>query len=255
VGATKSSPSLNPENDLRILEDRFSVFRTSASICNESHWVVGLDEVGRGCLAGPVCAAAFAYKLDAERVLWKPGFRVTDSKKLSASQRAETRAYLSANPEFLMSVAEASVEEIDSINILRASLLAMKRAYETVRKSIPENASTWVLVDGNILPDIALCEKAAIVKGDSKSFAIAAAAILAKEHRDALMKKLSQDYPHYNWAKNVGYPTEDHTSALLKIGVSPWHRKSFRYGGRFLHEFCERAGNDAQPTTNPRNSL
>jgi ribonuclease HII len=237
--APRTASSLAPENDLRLLEDRFSVFKDQASLAEpRGHWVIGLDEVGRGCLAGPVVAAAFAYKISSERMLWKPAFRVTDSKKLSAAQRQQTRGYLQANPEFIHAVAEASAEEIDRINILKASLLAMKRAYDVVRNQIPESAHVWALIDGNTLAPIDRCERSAVVKGDSKSFAIAAAAILAKEHRDSLMKTLSEAFPEYNWAQNVGYPTPDHASGLQKIGVSPWHRKSFRMSGLPLHEFC-----------------
>ena len=236
--APRTASSLAPENDLRILEDRFSVFRTEATLKDRAHWVIGLDEVGRGCLAGPVTAAAFAYKISSERMLWKPSYRVHDSKKLSKAQRVQVQGYILNNPEFLSCVSEASVAEIDEINILHASLLAMKRSYESVRKMIPESANVWVLVDGNILPKLSNCDSAPIIKGDSKSFAIAVAAILAKEHRDERMTKLSEEFPLYNWASNVGYPTSDHASALQKIGVSPWHRKSFSLAGRPLHEYC-----------------
>ena len=247
--APRTALSLAPENDLRILEDRFSVFKNEATLSEaRAHWVIGLDEVGRGCLAGPVVAAAFAYKISSERVLWKPAFRVYDSKKLSSAVRAQTEGYLLANPEFIHKVAECSPEEIDQINILKASLLAMKRAYDVVRKQIPESAHVWVLVDGNMLPQIDRCAAASVVKGDSKSFAIAAAAILAKEHRDALMKKLSDEFPAYNWAQNVGYPTQDHASALQRIGVTPWHRKSFRMSGLPLHEFCGGLFNEGDKT-------
>jgi ribonuclease HII len=256
--APRNASSLAPENDLRILEDRFSVFKNEASLQDSAHWVVGLDEVGRGCLAGPVTAAAFAYRISSERVFWKPSYRVADSKKLSSVQRQTAQAHVLNNPEFLSAVCEASVEEIDQINILRASLLAMKRSYEKVRRQIPESAKVWALVDGNTLPTLDACERAAIIKGDSKSFAIAVAAILAKEHRDSRMKALAQTYPRYNWEKNVGYPTPDHASALQKIGVSRWHRKSFRMGGLALHEFCgglecEEEATDAQPTSDPGN--
>jgi ribonuclease HII len=237
--ATKAASTLCPEDDLRILEDRFSIFRSEASLASDAHWVLGLDEVGRGCLAGPVCAAAFAYRITSDRMHWKPAYRVTDSKKLSAAQRRQAEAYVLSNPEFVSSVCEASVEEIDSMNILRASMLAMSRAYETARKLIPESAHVWTLVDGNVLPELSRCESASVVQGDSKSFAIAVAAILAKEHRDTLMRTLSEKYPLYNWASNVGYPTTDHATALRRIGISPWHRKSFRLGGKLLHEICE----------------
>jgi len=253
--APRSASSLAPENDLRILEDRFSVFRTEASLARDAHWVVGLDEVGRGCLAGPVTAAAFAYKITSERMLWQPSYRVTDSKKLSSAQRLQVQGYVLANPEFLSCVSEASVEEIDQINILQASLLAMKRAYQSVRRLIPESAHVWTLVDGNIVPKLEGTACAAIIKGDNTSFAIAVAAILAKENRDARMKELSLSFPHYNWTSNVGYPTPDHASALQRIGVSPWHRKSFRMGGRPLHEYCGGLECDAELSTDPGNKL
>ncbi|MEO5668972.1 MAG: ribonuclease HII [Bdellovibrionota bacterium] len=251
----RSALSLAPKNDLRILEDRFSVFRAEASIKTGAHWVIGLDEVGRGCLAGPVTAAAFAYRITSERMLWKPSYRVMDSKKLSSPQRVQAQGYILNNPEFLSCVSESSVEEIDEINILHASLLAMKRSYESVRRLIPESANVWTLVDGHILPKITACESAAIIKGDNKSFAIAVAAILAKEHRDERMKKLSESFPHYKWEKNVGYPTPAHASALKKIGVSSWHRKSFRMGGVPLHEFCEGLECDAELSSETGNKL
>jgi ribonuclease HII len=258
--APRNASSLAPEDDFRILEDRFSVFKNEASLQNSAHWIIGLDEVGRGCLAGPVTAAAFAYRITSERVFWKPSYRVTDSKKLSSVQRHSVQAHVLNNPEFLASVCESSVQEIDEINILHASLLAMKRAYETVRRQIPESAKVWTLVDGNTLPKLGACEMAAIIKGDSKSFAIAVASILAKEHRDGRMRDLALKFPFYNWEKNVGYPTPDHASALQKIGVSPWHRKSFRMGGLALHEFCgglecEEEATHAKPTSDPRNAF
>ena len=177
--------------------------------------VAGTDEVGRGPLCGPVTAAAVA--LDPAHI---PA-GLNDSKKLSAKRRAELAAEIMASADWC--VAHASVEEIDALNILQASHLAMCRAVAGLRR-----APDHVLVDGNRLPrDLGLSAEA-LVKGDGRSVSIAAASILAKEARDALMVDLAQQYPGYGWEKNAGYPTKDHLEALLNLGVTPVHRRSFK---------------------------
>lgn len=233
----KKASSLTLQNDLRLLEDRFSV--SAEQIFNSSipQWVVGLDEVGRGCLAGPVVAGAAAIELNQDNLNFEPKYRVTDSKKLSEEARECVHKALKEDTRYVYATAEASCEEIDQINILQASLLAMKRAFELVQKQIPSGAQVWLLIDGNKLPLIEKVAMSPVIKGDSLSFVIALSSIAAKQHRDQLMRKLSEEYPEYLWHKNVGYPTEDHTSALLKIGISPWHRKTFRWAGTPLGEF------------------
>jgi len=176
--------------------------------------LAGVDEAGRGPLAGPVVAAAVI--LDDQN----PIKGLADSKKLTARQR--DRLYDEIRAKALCcSVAEASVEEIDQINILQATLLAMRRAVEGLRLK-PHK----VLVDGNRLPvpDV-LAE--AIVQGDAKVQAISAASILAKVHRDRWCETIDRDYPQYGFASHKGYGTAVHMQALKTYGATPWHRQSF----------------------------
>lgn len=177
--------------------------------------IAGTDEVGRGPLCGPVTAAAVI--LDPARI--PEG--LNDSKKLSAKRRAALVEEITATADWC--VAHASVEEIDSLNILRASHLAMCRAVAGLRAR-----ADHVLVDGNRVPQDLGVSAEAIVKGDGRSVSIAAASILAKEARDALMVDLAQQYPGYGWERNAGYPTKDHLQALLDLGVTPVHRRSFK---------------------------
>lgn len=175
----------------------------------------GCDEAGRGCLAGPVVAAAVILPPD-----WScPG--LTDSKKLTAKQR-ENLAPLIFENAIAAAVGIATHEEIDKINILNASYLAMHRALDQL-KLRPQH----VLVDGNRFKSYKNLPHTCIVKGDSIMLSIAAASILAKTHRDHLMEELHEKRPEYNWIKNKGYPTPDHQEALRKYGQSPWHRRSF----------------------------
>jgi ribonuclease HII len=176
--------------------------------------VCGVDEAGRGPLAGGVYAAAVI--LDPLR----PIAGLADSKTLSERQR-ETLATAIRRDALAWAIASASVEEIDRINILQASLLAMKRAIESLQL-IPHQ----VLVDGLHCPKIAIPSQA-IVKGDSKVQAIAAASILAKTARDAEMRRLHAIYPQYDFAKHKGYPTANHLQRLAEHGVSPVHRRSY----------------------------
>lgn len=177
--------------------------------------IAGVDEVGRGPLCGPVTAAAVV--LDPARI----PVGLDDSKKLTASRRAvlARQIWASAN----CAVAHASVEEIDTLNILQASHLAMCRALAALPQQ-PDH----VLIDGNRLPRDLTLSAEAIVKGDARSLSIAAASIIAKQARDLLMVDLAQQHPGYGWEKNAGYPTKDHLEALLNLGVTPVHRRSFR---------------------------
>ena len=177
-------------------------------------WIAGVDEVGRGPLAGDVVAAAVI--LDPATPI--PG--LNDSKKLSDKQRQELVRLIKEHA-LALSIGRSSVAEIDSLNILQASLLAMKRAVEALLRE-PQ----FVYVDGNHLPDWRFHAKA-IVKGDAKIPAIAAASVLAKVTRDCEMEALDTLYPGYSLAKHKGYPTEQHLEALAKLGPSPIHRKSF----------------------------
>ena len=183
--------------------------------------ICGVDEAGRGPLAGPVVAAAVI--LDPE----KPILGLNDSKKLSAKRR-ETLAIEIRSKALAWAVAEASVEEIDCINILQASLLAMRRAVEALHIT-PERA----LIDGNRCPDLS-CPSEALIGGDGKVAAIAAASILAKTVRDEGMLQLHQAFPEYGFDRHMGYPTAQHLAALMEHGVSPVHRRTFGPVARLL---------------------
>ena len=177
-------------------------------------WIAGTDEVGRGPLAGEVVAAAVI--LDPATPI--PG--LNDSKKLSDKQRQQL-VILIKERALALAIGRSSVIEIDSLNILQASLLAMRRAVE----ALPLRPQL-VYVDGNHLPDWRYKSKA-IVRGDAKIPAIAAASVLAKVTRDREMEALDSLYPGYGLAKHKGYPTKQHLEALAKLGPSPIHRKSF----------------------------
>ena len=176
--------------------------------------IAGVDEAGRGPLAGPVVAAAVI--LDD----LNPIKGLADSKKLTALKRDKLYDEIRAKA-LCCSIAEASVEEIDALNILQATMLAMRRAVEGLRLK-----PNKVLVDGNRLPVLDVLAEA-IVKGDSKVQAISAASILAKVTRDRWCEQIDQEYPVYGFAKHKGYGTEAHMQALKTHGATPWHRKSF----------------------------
>ncbi|WP_278922021.1 MULTISPECIES: ribonuclease HII [Pseudophaeobacter] len=185
--------------------------------------IAGVDEVGRGPLAGPVTAAAVVLDM----TCLPPG--LNDSKKLSAKKRAALAALLVDCAE--VSVAEASVEEIDQLNILRASHLAMERAVAGLSP-----APDYLLIDGNLIPKDLEIPAEAVVKGDGKSVSIAAASIVAKEARDLLMVDLAQQFPGYGWEKNAGYPSKQHREALVELGVTPHHRRSFKPVHKILYQ-------------------
>ncbi len=185
-------------------------------------FVAGVDEVGRGPIAGPVTAAA--VRLDPARI--PEGLR--DSKAMTAAARERLSAWLFGNAS--VSVAHASVEEIDALNILRASHLAMERAVQGLARV------DYALVDGNLLPRGLTCSARALVKGDARCQSIAAASIVAKVARDRIMVDLAQQFPGYGWERNAGYPTKAHLSALLDLGVTPVHRRSFRPVHNILYQ-------------------
>ncbi len=179
-------------------------------------YIAGVDEVGRGALAGPVIAAAVVFPLN--KILSE----IADSKTLS--ERARNRCLeiicLSAID---LGIGSASPQEIDELNILHASLLAMRRAIDAL-----DNKPGTVLVDGNrSIPDL-YCPQITLVKGDQRSQSIAGASIVAKVMRDRLMKNLNDQYPEYGWNQNVGYPTKGHYAALEKLGPTIYHRRTFR---------------------------
>ena len=183
---------------------------------SEAYIEAGGDEVGRGCLCGPVVAAA---------VILKEGFQsdiINDSKKLSAKQRAELDLFIRENA-LDYAITELPAEYIDKHNILNASIEAMHRSLDKLHTR-PE----LILVDGNRFHPYHFIPHRCIVKGDSKLMSIACASILAKNYRDNLMIQLHEEFPQYGWNKNMGYPTKTHREALKKYGATPYHRKSFR---------------------------
>lgn len=204
---------------MRLLPD-FSF--ESAAFARGATYVIGVDEVGRGPLAGPVTAAA--VRLDPGSIPEGLG----DSKVLTA--RARDRLFDWLMDHAAVSIAHASVEEIDRINILRASHLAMTRAIA----GLPD--TDHVLIDGNLIPRDLTLPAEAIVKGDARSLSISAASIVAKVTRDRLMVDLAQQYPGYGWEKNAGYPTKAHLEGLLNLGVTPAHRRSFKPVHNILYQ-------------------
>lgn len=185
--------------------------------------VAGVDEVGRGPIAGPVTAAAVI--LDPAAI--PEG--LDDSKRLSAARREALLTALLDRAE--VSIAHATVEEIDAINILRASQLAMTRALAGLPHP-PDHA----LIDGNALPADLPCGAEPLVKGDARSASIAAASIAAKVARDRIMVDLAQQFPGYGWERNMGYPSAEHRAALIRLGPTPHHRRSFKPVHNILYQ-------------------
>jgi len=175
---------------------------------------VGCDEAGRGCLAGPVFAAAVIIPNNVEII------GLNDSKQLTEKKRHELRNIIET--QCIWAVATVSAKEIDKINILNASIKAMHLALDKL-----QNKPEYIIVDGNRFKPYQNIAHSTIVKGDGKYLSIAAASILAKTHRDEYMENLGLKFPEYQWAKNKGYPTKLHREAIAKIGVSPHHRMSF----------------------------
>jgi ribonuclease HII len=185
--------------------------------------VAGVDEVGRGPLAGPVTAAAVV--LDPKCI--PEG--LNDSKKLTAKKRLELYRQLLDCAD--VSIAHASVAEIDEVNILRASHLAMERAIAGLQV-LPEH----VLIDGNMIPRGLHLPATTLVKGDSRSISISAASIVAKVCRDCVLVDLAQQHPGYGWETNMGYGSKKHMEALQKLGVTPHHRRSFKPVHNMLYQ-------------------
>ncbi len=185
--------------------------------------IAGVDEVGRGPLAGPVVAAAVILNAD------DIPDGLNDSKKLTAKRRAGLDAEIRARTEF--AIAEATVAEIDEHNILRASHLAMERAVAAL-----DPPPDYLLIDGNLIPRGLTIPSQAVVKGDVHSVSIAAASIIAKNWRDQVMVDLAQQHPGYGWETNAGYPSKQHRDALQNLGVTPHHRRSFKPVHNILYQ-------------------
>lgn len=205
----KKQPEANPAELQQGLKGNFSTFTLEC----------GCDEAGRGCLAGPVVAAAVILPLDFECPL------LNDSKQLTEQQREFLRPIIEKEA-LAWAVAEVDNHEIDKINILNASILAMHRA---VQKLItrPE----FIIVDGNRFKPFEDIPHQTIVKGDSKYLSIAAASVLAKTHRDELMQTLHAEFPHFDWDKNKAYPTLKHRASIREHGTTGYHRMTFNLLG------------------------
>lgn len=176
----------------------------------------GTDEAGRGCLAGPVTAAA---------VILPENFAdefLNDSKQLSLLKRNRLKPLIEQEA-ISYSVSHVMMDEIDKINILQASITAMHRSIEGLQ-TLPQ----FIAVDGNKFRPFGKIPHQCVVKGDAKFLHIAAASVLAKTYRDAFMEKIHEEFPMYNWKKNKGYPTAEHREAIKKYGITPYHRKSFK---------------------------
>jgi len=178
--------------------------------------VAGTDEAGRGCLAGPVTAAAVILPKEFQNAI------LNDSKTLNLKNRKLLKLQIEKEA-IAYGVAHIFMEEIDKINILNASILAMHRALQML-KFEPDH----IIVDGNRFKPYQKIPHECIIKGDGKYMSIAAASILAKTYRDEFMEKIHEEFPMYNWKKNKGYPTKEHRAAIEKHGITKYHRKSFK---------------------------
>ena len=190
--------------------------------------IVGVDEVGRGPLAGPVTAAAVF--VDRQKITSDLLTKIDDSKKIPQKQRATISKQIEGIA--IIGIGWASSSEIDQLNILEATMLAMQRAIFSLRKQIILDPD-YILIDGNKVPRLDFPSKA-IVRGDEKSLSIAAASIVAKSKRDAFMTSLSKLYPGYGWEKNAGYGTREHLAAIEREGITVHHRRSFKPIANYL---------------------
>ena len=190
--------------------------------------IVGVDEVGRGPLAGPVTAAAVFF--DRQKITSDLLTKIDDSKKIAQKKRATISKQIESIA--IIGIGWASSGEIDQLNILEATMLAMQRAIFSLQKQIILDPD-YILIDGNKVPRLDFPSKA-IVRGDEKSLSIAAASIVAKSKRDAFMTSLSKLYPGYGWEKNAGYGTREHLAAIEREGITVHHRRSFKPIANYL---------------------
>ena len=176
----------------------------------------GTDEAGRGCLCGPVVAAAVILPANFEHPF------LNDSKQLTEKQRKELKPFIEKNA-IAFGVSFIDEKEVDAINVLQASITGMQRSIKQLQPQ-PE----FIIVDGNKFKPYKNIEHKTIVKGDAKYLSIAAASVLAKTYRDEFMEKIHQEFPMYNWKQNKGYPTKQHRDAIREFGITNYHRKTFR---------------------------
>lgn len=176
----------------------------------------GTDEAGRGCLSGPVVAAAVILPEDFQHDL------LNDSKQLSEKKRQELRPFIEEHA-LAYAVSFIHQDEVDKLNVLQASITGMHRSIEQLLPQ-PE----FIIIDGNKFKPYKEVPHQTIIKGDAKFMSIAAASVLAKTYRDEFMEKIHQEFPQYNWKKNKGYPTKEHRNAIREHGPTPYHRKSFK---------------------------
>tara|TARA_B110001450_G_C17550377_1_gene452398 strand:+ start:193 stop:792 length:600 start_codon:yes stop_codon:yes gene_type:complete len=176
----------------------------------------GTDEAGRGCLSGPVVAAAVILPIDFTHLF------LNDSKQLSEKKRAQLRPFIEENA-LAFAVSFVWQDEVDKINVLQASITGMHRSIEMLQIE-PE----YIIVDGNKFNSYRDIPHKTIVKGDAKYLSIAAASVLAKTYRDEYMEKIHKEFPMYNWKKNKGYPTKEHRNGIREFGITKYHRKTFK---------------------------
>ena len=191
--------------------------------------ILGCDEVGRGCLAGPVVAGAVIFDWSKPEIVEELGrrVRIADSKTLTDAQKVESDLAIREVASGI-GIGVVRVEIIDERNILQASLLAMRKAVAQALKSASRNARPFVFVDGNQRIPYARFDQETVIGGDGKVFSIAAASIIAKVYRDNLMTRLHRRFPAYGWDENAGYGTPAHKTAIREHGLTPFHRKSFK---------------------------
>lgn len=201
-----------------------------AEITKGNVLICGVDEVGRGPLAGPVTAAAVILQRDMDPEVLR---QIDDSKRVPVKRRESLALHIKETA--FWGIGHAGVEEIDAINIRMATHLAMCRAIENLCER-HDLQPDLVLVDGHEIPEALNLPAICVIKGDSVSLSIAAASILAKTTRDAIMVGLAQQHPGYGWEKNVGYPTKAHIEALHRIGITPNHRRSFKTIHKILYQ-------------------
>jgi ribonuclease HII len=194
-------------------------FERTALIRRPGAVIAGIDEAGRGPWAGPVVAAAVVF--DIAKTPQSLSDAIDDSKKLSPATRERLCAELLGCPAVSVGIGRAEVEEIDRLNILNATFLAMARAVDDVGRPVDH-----ALIDGNRAPPLR-CTVEMLVKGDGRSLSIAAASIVAKVTRDRLMRELAAEFPGYGWETNAGYGTPEHQAAVARLGITPHHRRSF----------------------------